>query len=230
MPSLRFSAKWWMSIHLTLFCVAIATQPLCEAVAADLVLTCRASVIYAPAGTAMKEVSRVPRETILVGFQQGNSGGTRYRFVRCPSSRYQDGWIYENDIRDFRDAVKEETENAERSRNDQGVAEGSVPAIIRDDRRPAIRKAWAEIAEVIKENESRPEEKRIPEPYFTRAEIWTAVHNYPDAMRDYLRALRYASSSGRELQTYARYHKKVEVTINRFTRVAECSPSWTSSL
>ncbi len=120
-------------------------------------------------------------------------------------------------LREFEGLVEEEMRYANRS--DASNQEDLLPLVIRQRRSVVLKRAWLSLQRIIKDNESLPENKRVPEPYFARAEIWTAVNNYPEAMKDYVTALRYASSTGRELKTYARYHAKVETTINQFTLV-----------
>lgn len=215
------SSKQWICVHVICCGLTFVTQLPGRAVAATLFSTCRNSAIYVFEETSAKRIATVPHETLVVGFQQVEYKGIRYCYVRCPSPKYQSGWIREEDVAVFRDLVKDETGAAERSRDGRDNTEGPdpTPLVIRQDRRTWLRKAWLELQDIIKDNDSLPLDKRRPEPYFARAELWTQVHNYPEAMRDYLSALHYASSSGRQLQSYARYNDKIHATIDQFTRI-----------
>jgi len=98
-------------------------------------------------------------------------------------------------------------------KNDDNVQ--SIPQLIRTQSNPDIRQAWKEAAEAFKKNAKRPEDQRLPEPYFARAEIWTAVNNYVAAIENYVDGLHYARSSGRDIITYAPYFEKMQAATEK---------------
>jgi len=89
----------------------------------------------------------------------------------------------------------------------------TLPELILTQKNPAIQQAWREVARAVSENETLPEDQRLPEPYFARAEIWAAAKNYSDSLQDYLTAIKYARKANRDLLTYSAYFDKLyEVT------------------
>ena len=91
----------------------------------------------------------------------------------------------------------------------------TVPQIIRAQNDPQIRQAWQETANAFEANNTRPENERLPEPYFARAEIWMAVNNYPLAIEDYVNGLHYARLSGRDIITYSPYFSKMQLATEK---------------
>jgi tetratricopeptide (TPR) repeat protein len=182
--------------------------------AATLFSTVRNAPLYVVDDGEMYQRDKVSPETLVVGTRQIEYLNQVYHYVRFLWSSRQPGWIRETDLDEIASLVKEEIEFSDSSAASED--EGSLPLVIRHQRSVRLKRAWLSIQKIIKNNETLPEDKRVPEPYFARAEIWMAVDNYVEAMTDYLTALRYASSSGRELQTYIRYYSKVEKTIERF--------------
>lgn len=63
--------------------------------------------------------------------------------------------------------------------------ECGVPLLIQIQSKP-VRAAWAEIDQIIRENEKL--ESPTAEPYLVRAEIWLKAGSHEDALRDYLTA------------------------------------------
>ena len=85
----------------------------------------------------------------------------------------------------------------------------TFPELILIQRNPAIQQAWREVASAISENETLPENERLPEPYFARAEIWASAKNYSASLQDYLTAIKYARTANRDLLTYSAYFDKL---------------------
>ena len=81
-----------------------------------------------------------------------------------------------------------------------------LPEVIRLSKNDAIKQAWKEVQEALTENQTL--KQQLPEPYFARAEIWSAVNNYDEAMRDYLKAIRLAREAGQDLASYSSYFDK----------------------
>lgn len=96
-----------------------------------------------------------------------------------------------------------------------GKKTASIPQLIRMQNDPQIRQAWQEAADAFDDNNELPENERLPEPYFARAEIWMAVNNYVLAIEDYVDGLHYARRSGRDIITYSPYFSKMQFATEK---------------
>ena len=85
----------------------------------------------------------------------------------------------------------------------------TLPELILIQDKPVVKEAWTIVADAIAENELLPENERLPEPYFARAEIWASVKNYSDSLQDYLTALQYARRAKRDLLSFSNYFDKL---------------------
>ena len=79
-----------------------------------------------------------------------------------------------------------------------------------------VQQAWRDIQEAVSENEQL--ESPLPEPYFSRAEIWTAAKNYDAAMRDYLKAIELAANGGGDPSAYAGWLSKLAVALDNLDK------------
>jgi tetratricopeptide (TPR) repeat protein len=90
--------------------------------------------------------------------------------------------------------------------------ESDLPPLIRKAS-PKVRKAWLEVDTVVRENETRP--NPLPEPYVARAEIWSLVGNYDDALADYVKATEYLFKQKPTLIEQARYLARIQETLSQ---------------
>jgi len=93
-----------------------------------------------------------------------------------------------------------------------------VPASIQTGG-PSILAAWKKLQPLFEINENpKLVAERLPEPYFTRAQLWAKVQNYPAATKDYLLALKYAASTTGNIERYSKYRDQIIETIDAFSQ------------
>jgi hypothetical protein len=119
------------------------------------------------------------------------------------------GWVRVGGVSTVNARVKQLKATAKALRAVGSDGKQSLPELILTQENPAIQKAWREVSIAILENDGLPENERLPEPYFARAEIWASVNNYSDALRDYLTAIGYARNSNRDTLSYSEYFDKL---------------------
>jgi len=95
----------------------------------------------------------------------------------------------------------------------------TLPELILIQDKPVVKEAWTAVADAIAENELLPENERLPEPYFARAEIWASVKNYSDSLQDYLTALQYARRAKRDLLSFSNYFDKLYHVAGQLRKV-----------
>jgi len=135
--------------------------------------------------------------------------------VKTPASNVVQGWVSANDLTPFSNYVHELKARAVALRSNRPQAVGSVPDLITIQNNPEIRQSWLRISQAIAENEMLPIEKRLPDPYFARAEIWSSVNNHFESLQDYLVGIRYARSSRRDFAEYSVYFEKLAAVANQ---------------
>jgi len=92
----------------------------------------------------------------------------------------------------------------------------TFPELIAIQPNRSIQQAWRDIAAAISDNDVLPENERLPEPYFARAEIWASVNNYSDSLQDYLTAIKYARTSNRDIISYSEYFDRLYEVVEKF--------------
>jgi len=115
------------------------------------------------------------------------------------------GWVRAGAVSTIATRTKELKATAIALRAAGSGKKQSLPELILVQNNPAIQQAWREVSIAISENDALPEDERLPEPYFARAEIWASVKNYSDSLQDYLTAIKYARKSNRDILTYSEY-------------------------
>jgi len=88
--------------------------------------------------------------------------------------------------------------------------EADLPPLIRKAS-PSVQKAWLEVDKVVRDNEKRP--NPLPDPYVARAEIWSVVGNYDDALTDYVRATELLFKQKPTLIEQAKYLARIQETL-----------------
>ena len=174
---MRYNSFKWYAFSIPLLATILAS----EAFGAVLLSTVRSSAVHSLEDGQMKVMGTVPKETLVVGLRT-RTWNESYYYVRMLSPMQSPCWIHATDLGEFHRIVTAQNSFVHAS---SPTAVDSTPLVIREQRDERIRVAWDKIQQAISANETLPEEKRVPEPYFARAEIWTAVHNYPEAMKDY---------------------------------------------
>lgn len=79
-----------------------------------------------------------------------------------------------------------------------------------------VQQAWLEAQAAVAENENL--ENPLPDPYFARAEIWSAAGVYDSALRDYLKAVELAAESGGDPSDYASWLSKLAEALDKFDK------------
>lgn len=154
--------------------------------------------------------------TFLVGTEQQQFGTAdalaTYRFVRPvrPGTSFS-GWVASDNLDRPSLRIGELASLlSDSSRLD-------LPEVIRLQKNEAVKQAWKEVQQALTENQTL--KQQLPEPYFARAEIWSAVNNYDGAMRDYLTATRLAREAGHDLASYSSYFEKLYEVLDNWDRV-----------
>ena len=176
----------------------------------------RATKLYEPRAGALVATRDLAVPALFVASAQRQFGASNnsvsYRFVRPvrPGDGVS-GWVADKDL--DRPPLRTSEPNALLGNSDHL----DLPEVIRLQKNPALKQAWEEIRAALKENESL--KQQLPEPYFARAEIWSAVNNYDAALRDYLTATRLARESGQDLASYSSYFEKLYEALDNWDRV-----------
>ncbi|MEK6233831.1 MAG: hypothetical protein N2C14_03880, partial [Planctomycetales bacterium] len=76
--------------------------------------------------------------------------------------------------------------------------------------------AWLDLMEAFAENAKL--EQPLPDPYFSRGEMWMQAGDADAALRDYLEAARIANQSGRDPSTLRSYYDKLRVALQEVNR------------
>lgn len=171
-----------------------------------------ADAARSPASRSMTP-SRVRSGTLIIGIRRegfGEPARAGWRVVTLEEPP-RNGWVPVGAATQFERRAKELKATAISlhaigSRNSKTL---NLPELILLQHNPAVQQAWREVADAISENETLPEDERLPEPYFARAEIWASVKNYSDSLQDYLTAIKYARRANRDLLTYSAYFDKL---------------------
>jgi len=121
------------------------------------------------------------------------------------------GWVEAGYVAPFDSRVKEleATAISLQQKGPEDEKQLTFPELILIQDKPVVKETWETIANMIAENELLPEDDRLPEPYFARAEIWASVNNYSDALQDYLTAIKYARRANRDLLSLSNYFDKL---------------------
>jgi tetratricopeptide (TPR) repeat protein len=162
---------------------------------------------------------RLDHGTIVVGLrknQPDRSTASRW-FVQTEAPDQKRGWVSANDVTPLSNYANELKAYAIASRVNEENKLAALPDLIRLQSNPAIRKAWERVADVMTENEMLSAEERLPEPYFARAEIWSAVKNYHASLQDYLTGIKQARRLGRDVGSYSPYFDKLAVIIKELS-------------
>lgn len=162
-------------------------------------------------GVATSASARLRSGTTLIGLQQepeGTPPRPGWRVVTLGEPQ-RHGWVRAGVVSTISARTKELKAKAVALRADDTGQKQSLPEIILIQDSPAIQQAWREVSIAISENEVLPENERLPEPYFARAEIWASVRNYTDSLQDYLTAIRYARTSNRDILSYSEYFDRL---------------------
>ena len=156
---------------------------------------------------------KVRSGTAIIGIRREDFGeparpGWRVVTLEEPS---RNGWVAVGAATPFDTRTKELSATAVslRTIGPEDRKRVTLPELILLQDNPAVQQAWREVTDAISENETLPENDRLPEPYFARAEIWASVKNYSDSLQDYLTAIRYARKANRDLLTYSAYFDKL---------------------
>lgn len=140
--------------------------------------------------------------------------------VRVVDSEHCSGWVSDRAFDCLEEVVAQDIEGSRLSKMHEPE---SLPLSIRIQRSGKLKQAWVKATELVKKNETLPRESKVPEPLLARAAIWVEVHDYPKAVKDYLKALRYANASGASLSAYMLYLPKVRDAIANFENIPTAS-------
>lgn len=160
---------------------------------------------------ARASAKRIRSGTALIGLRPQALGdparpGWRVATLDVPPRH---GWVRAGSVSTIGTRTKELKATAIALRAAGSGKKQSLPDLILAQNNPAIQQAWREVSVAISENDALPEDERLPEPYFARAEIWASVKNYSDALQDYLTAIKYARKSNRDILTYSEYFDRL---------------------
>jgi tetratricopeptide (TPR) repeat protein len=115
------------------------------------------------------------------------------------------GWLKQSDLLSFQEQNQKELAKLIADNESQNP-DFTFPEIIKLQGKPEVRKAWIEIQKAFEENQKLVESKRLPEPYFARAEVWYSLGSYAEALSDYLSGLDYVKNQNDE-SAYMLYHQ-----------------------
>ena len=183
---------------------------------AELLALKRPARLYEIRSGSLVAARNLAAPVFLVGTDQRQFGTadavSSYRFVRPvrPGTSYS-GWVASDNLdRPSLQISELKSILSETNRLD-------LPEVIRLSKNESIKQAWKEVQEALTENQTL--KQQLPEPYFARAEIWSAVNNYDGAMRDYLTATKLARESGQDLASYSSYFQKLYEALDNWDRV-----------
>lgn len=162
-------------------------------------------------GAATDASTRLRSGTTLIGLHQepeGTPPRPGWRVVTLGEPQ-RHGWVRAGVVSTISARTKELKAKALALRAADTGQKQSLPELILIQDSPAIQQAWRDVSIAISENDALPENERLPEPYFARAEIWASVRNYTDSLQDYLTAIRYARTSNRDILSYSEYFDKL---------------------
>lgn len=183
---------------------------------AELLALKRPTRLYEFRSGGLVATRNVAAPAFFVGTEQRQFGTadavSSYRFVRpVRGGATSSGWIASDDL----DRPSFRVSELNSLLADSSSAD--LPEVIRLHKNEAVRQAWKEVQQALAENQTL--KQQLPEPYFARAEIWSAVNNYDGAMRDYLTATRLAREAGHDLASYSSYFEKLYQTLDSWDRV-----------
>jgi tetratricopeptide (TPR) repeat protein len=193
-----------------------AVAQVCARQCAELLALKRPARLYEIRSGGFMATRNLATPAFFVGTEQRQFGTadalSSYRLVRpvWPGTSFS-GWIASDDLDRPSLRVSELTSlPSDSNRLD-------LPEVIRLQKNEAVKQAWKEVQQAMAENQTL--KQQLPEPYFARAEIWSAVNNYDGAMRDYLTATRLAREAGQDLATYSSYFEKLYEALDNWDRV-----------
>ncbi|MEI8376771.1 MAG: tetratricopeptide repeat protein [Planctomycetota bacterium] len=214
------SKKFFTRVCLSVIIVALGTGPIvaqvCIKPCAELLALKRATKLYAFRSGSLVVTRNLTAPAFFVGTECQQFGPadapSSYRFVRPvrPGNNLS-GWVSSSDL------DRPSLQISEMAKFLTDANRQDLPEVIRLQKNETIKKAWDEVKEALKENETL--KPQLPEPYFARAEIWSAVNNYDGAMRDYLTATQLARKSGQDLASYSAYFDKLYEALDNWDRV-----------
>jgi|LSQX01.2.fsa_nt_gb tetratricopeptide (TPR) repeat protein len=188
-----------------------------SAVNATMFMVHRDSIVYRLGDGALQEVSTLNRGTAVAGVRfaslRTENGASEFWEIVPMTKGSPTGWVKAMNLKRFDDYASDARKGFLTSRV------RSLPELINLQKDDSLKSAWQQVQTAIVENEALPEGDRIPEPYFARAEIWCAVNNYGNAVQDYLTAIKYVRSAGRDLASFSAYLEKLDVAIQNFEKI-----------
>ncbi|MDR1483390.1 MAG: hypothetical protein LBT09_01055 [Planctomycetaceae bacterium] len=162
----------------------------------------------------------IPAHTIVVEQCKRNINGIPYVWGSVPSitdfGRPLVGWVKQSDLITSKELV--EKEKARLLAVKETINPNfTIPEILKLNGNNDLKTAYLDICKSIEENEKFAENKRLPEPYFARAEVWQKLGNYGEALSDYLTALDYIKNQNDESAyiLYDNYFDNIRETIKK---------------
>jgi tetratricopeptide (TPR) repeat protein len=162
-----------------------------------------------------KPYAIIPAHTIVIVQKWQDIGDISYVLVYVPSiidyGRSLTGWMDEADLRAMALKVEHDFKVLQESEFSSEFSR--------------YQKDLSIINKLCQDNEKFDENKRSPEPYFTRARFYTQNGEYANAMTNYLEGLRYVQNSfpsGYQYVPYEKYFKEIEDSVEK-ALVVPCS-------
>ena len=218
-PFLKAFARYW-SCAFFIGCIALRTTLLAAETPAVLspvafsIVESEAS-LFQVVGNSLISVSSVSPKTMLAvlsdekQFELEGSGHHKMRSVRVIEPRVKlSGWMRSSDLKPLQITASEES--------DAGANSARLPTII-SLASPAIKQAWRDVRVAIDENGSLA--KPLPDPYFSRAQIWAATNSNDEALRDYMTAFRLSLESGQDLQSYSQHFFTLYQVLDNYDKI-----------
>lgn len=144
----------------------------------------------------------------LLPDQSMSRSGQLMQRITTVEKNARNGWVPADALILFETAIQLLELRAKTNQNQ--VNPETIPQLIRAQENPEIRTAWEEASEAFDANEKLPEDQRLPDPYFARAEIWYTLNNYIAAIENYVEGIRYARKTNQDILTYAVYFTKLQ--------------------
>ncbi len=189
----------------------------------ELVSTTTATPVYMADGRLLvKSGTDLAPDTLLATFDEVTNQNVTYLMARSIFPDNGTIFIRSSDVVPFKDLTQSLAEKLTAGNFRQPLDPQApnkklqVPASIQTGG-VDIRDAWTQLQPLVELNEQAPEAERLPEPYFTRAQLWARVRNYPAALKDYLLAFKYATNSSGTIDRYSKYRDDVIKAIDNFS-------------
>ena len=189
----------------------------CQAGQPQLSVAVQATGIFSELKAA-EPASVLPKGALVLVTGETDPTG-RFRQIQISRGNGSSGWVKTRDLVAVADAfIAQKAKSVvgdQLAKNSETNRDIGVPLLIQFSNHPNITQIYEEAFSAYSENQKLPDEEKIPEPYFARAEIWHLVGNYPDAVVDLVDGVKYARARGRNPKLIEEYHNKMAMVLEK---------------